>query len=415
MSSKRRNKKDIIARVNFPLYTVQMLTSRHVIVGGGGGTSKTGVQNGFEIFEIFHDGSRFAAKEITRHETGGNVVMNCSVYSNKKYSLLAAGQENHCQLYKVNSKLIEEVVNIDNDTHIRQRNAKVKEVRDNNKNVKKELYFEVKPLDSVQTDFNGTEPLSRVVKINHDGSLLATGGTDCDVRIWKFPSMQPLFTLKAHTKEIDDIDFSRYDNYIITIAKDGIAVLWDCLTGMERTKLTWKKPEGSKYLYKRCRFGIIEGHNKKCALYTIVNPMGLAKKQKSYLQQWIPEENLLKNVVEFDESLAALAVRDDGRFVAVGTMFSGSVSIHVAFSLQKISTVVGAHSMFVTGLEFVSAQNTNHSISSVVEAAVLSISVDNQLCIHTVPYRRTIPLWIGIVLLIFTLFLTFLFCAYLGL
>ncbi|XP_057651425.1 prolactin regulatory element-binding protein [Diorhabda carinulata] len=415
MSSKRRNKKDIIARVNFPLYTVQMLTSRHVIVGGGGGTSKTGVQNGFEIFEIFHDGSRFAAKEITRHETGGNVVMNCSVYSNKKHSLLAAGRENHCQLYKVNSKLMEEVVSIGNDTHIRQRNAKVKEVTDDNKNVKKELYFEVKPLDSVQTDFNGSEPLSRVVKINHDGTLLATGGTDCDVRIWKFPSMQPLFILKAHKKEIDDIDFSRYDNYIITVAKDGLAVLWDCLTGMERTKLTWKQPEGSKYLYKRCRFGIIEGLDKKCALYTIVNPTGLAKKQKSYLQQWIPEENLLKKMLEFDESLASLAVRDDGRFVAVGTMFSGSVSIHVAFSLQKISTVVGAHSMFVTGLEFVSAQNTNHSISSVVEAAVLSISVDNQLCIHTVPYRKTIPLWIGIVLLIFTLFLTFLFCAYLGL
>lgn len=43
----RRNKGGLLARVNFPLYTVQMLTSRHILVGGGGGSSKTGVANGF--------------------------------------------------------------------------------------------------------------------------------------------------------------------------------------------------------------------------------------------------------------------------------------------------------------------------------------------------------------------------------
>lgn len=42
-----RNIDDVLARINFPLYTVQMLTNRHVLVGGGGGSSKTGVANGF--------------------------------------------------------------------------------------------------------------------------------------------------------------------------------------------------------------------------------------------------------------------------------------------------------------------------------------------------------------------------------
>lgn len=82
------------------------------------------------------------------------------------------------------------------------------------------------------------------------------------------------------------------------------------------------------------RFGVVEGEDKKSALYMLANPTGLAKKQKSYLQQWLPDEGVLKKSAEFDESLAALAVRDDGRFVAVGTMFSGSVMIYIAFSLQ---------------------------------------------------------------------------------
>lgn len=47
MAPTRKNLNNILARVNFPLYTVQMLTNRHIIVGGGGGQSKTGVANGF--------------------------------------------------------------------------------------------------------------------------------------------------------------------------------------------------------------------------------------------------------------------------------------------------------------------------------------------------------------------------------
>lgn len=37
----------VLARVNFPLYSVQLLTCRHIIVAGGGGTANTGISNGF--------------------------------------------------------------------------------------------------------------------------------------------------------------------------------------------------------------------------------------------------------------------------------------------------------------------------------------------------------------------------------
>lgn len=49
---------------------------------------------------------------------------------------------------------------------------------------------------------------------------------------------------------------------------------------------------------------------------------------------WEPEKAELLKAAAIDESLSALAVRDDGRFVAIGTMFSGSISIYIAFSLQ---------------------------------------------------------------------------------
>lgn len=396
-----------------------MLTNRHIIVGGGGGAAKTGIGNGFEIFELSHDGKRFIAEEVTRHETGPSVVMNCSSFSDNKHTYLVAGQESHCQLYNVDSILVREndeelVENIGNENNVRQRKAKSKEKLENNNKQVKKLKFVIKPGDSVQTDFVQPEPLLRVVRIHRSGKLLATGGTDGDVRLWSFPTLKPLAVLKEHKKEIDDIDFSQHGNFLITIAKDGLAVLWDAIKGKEISKLKWNQPEGSKYLYKRCRFGVIEGE-KRSALYMLANPTGLAKKQKSYLQQWLPDVASIKKIAIFDESLSALAVRDDGRFIAVGTMFSGSVSIFIAFSLQRVLNVSGAHSMFVTGLEFLPVLTENHTISSVAEAAVLSISVDNHVCIHTLPYRKTIPVWLGILILVFTLFMTFVFCSYLGL
>ncbi|ENN78434.1 prolactin regulatory element-binding protein [Dendroctonus ponderosae] len=418
MAPHRRNIDDVLARINFPLFSVQMLTNRHVLVGGGGGSSKTGVANGFEIFELSHDGKKFHVEEVTRHETGPNVVMNCTVSKSVdgKHTYLVAGQESHCQLYRVNTQFAPQangvVESLDSDAPgLRPRTQKPEPT----KTPKKRLKFVLNPADSIQTDFKLPEPLCRVVRVHPNRKLMATGGTDGDIRMWKFPSMQPIAKLQAHSKEVDDIDFSTHGNYLVTIAKDGLAVLWDCAKGTEIRRLTWEQPQGSKYLYKRCRFGVVEGEDKS-ALYMLSNPTGRAKQQKSYLQQWHPLEGIIRKSAEFDESVSALAVRDDGRFVAVGTMFSGSVSVYVAFSLQRVLHISGAHSMFVTGLEFLPVLNQqNHTVCSVAEAAVLSISVDNQVCIHTLPYRKTIPLWLAIVILIVTMFLTFLFCSYIGL
>ncbi|XP_028156589.1 uncharacterized protein LOC114350132 [Ostrinia furnacalis] len=58
--------------------------------------------------------------------------------------------------------------------------------------------------------------------------------------------------------------------------------------------------------------------------------------QKGLLQLWT-RSGSLRRAACAPESLSALAVRDDGRFVGVGTMFSGSVDIYVAFSLQKLA------------------------------------------------------------------------------
>ncbi|KAH8404346.1 hypothetical protein KR222_002877 [Zaprionus bogoriensis] len=447
MAPTRRPSDGLLARVNFPLYAVDMLTSRHILVAGGGGSSKTGVANGFEIYELYHNGSHFCAEEVLRHETGANVVMNFAVRNGGRRAYLCAGQEAHCQMYYVQPRIECDQepekkpapVERPHENGVRQRGAAAAAAhsgveaipnghsRHNNNDSKaataedilkqfQRLRFDIQAADVVQTDFlSSAEPLQRVVRIAGNGRLMATGGTDGQLRIWTFPQMQLATQLAAHSKEIDDLDFSPDCKYIASISKDAQGLVWDLAASKLHHNLQWQTPEGAKYLFKRCRYGTVEAHKDNYRLFTIANPLGKVGKQRGYLQQWDCASGQLRAAVPIDESLASLAVRDDGRFVAVGTMFSGSVSMYIAFSLQRVLHVPHAHSMFVTGLQFLPITNEEGPpISSDTEAAVLSISVDNKVCIHSLPQRRTIPAWLAIVFMVVMIFIVFVLCSYMG-
>lgn len=248
-----------------------------------------------------------------RHETGSNVVMNCAVRSMAGHSYLAAGQESHCQLYNVNvliegneiasengrietlkpllgrkSSFTSDEQNVRNrrasrDSSVNRRFSTSKggagASANANKNEARCLRFEIKASDLTQTDFSRDGPLQRVVRISLDCKYMATGGTDAHIRIWKFPNMVQLFDIKAHSKEIDDLDFSPDSKQLISIAKDGLAIVWNVDTGKECAKLNWTSPNNVKYLFKRCRFGIYEGKRSQYRLFTIANPLGKVGKQ----------------------------------------------------------------------------------------------------------------------------------------
>lgn len=419
-----------------------------------------------EIYEVHHNGEKYVADEVIRHETGPTVVMNLAVKNDEKRTLLLAGQESHCQMYLVNPIITStdgEVIgggksegSVDGmrkrkNVSYQQSNGQAggqtpeqtkgqgKDKQQQSAPVRKQIRFEIKTGDSIQTDFTELEPLQRVVRISPDGRIMATGGMDGHLRLWNFPKMTLRADISAHTKEIDDLDFSPDSKNVVSIAKDGLGVIWSINPEKESRKLTWNPPEGTRYLLKRCRYGVIEGQKDKHRLFTLANPFAKSGKAKGLLQQWDPESGRLSRVVEIDESLAALAVRDDGRFVAVGTMFSGSVSIYIAFSLQRVLHVPHAHAMFVTGLQFLPVTNFDGpAVTGDTEAAVLSISVDNRVCVHSLQYRRkatlieskptvviinfilfffpdSLPAWVAIFAIVLILFITFCFCSYIGL
>ena len=102
----------------------------------------------------------------------------------------------------------------------------------------------------------------------------------------------------------------------------------------------------------------MDGDAKKSKVFSIVNPVG-ASKPPSYLQRWDSKTFQLEQKIPFTEgSLSALAVSDNGNFVATGSMFDGTVEIFVAFNLQ-VSLVIAFSDRVASSI------NTNFDIFSV--------------------------------------------------
>lgn len=357
------SKAQVITTTNLPMYSIQtFLKNWYIMVAGGGGSSKTGIANGFEVYKLNRSGKTVSMTKVLRHDSGPYAIMNCSTNLKGNKIYIAANEDDRCRQYAAD--IIIEPTFQDGIAS-------------------KEIKFNITNGDALVTDFNKDEPLQRIVKINAEGNMMVTGGTDGYIRLWDFPiekskGTQPLKEYEGHTKEIDDIDISADGNFIVSVAKDGKAFQWNIITGA-RSVLT--HPIVDKLMFKRCRFGVTH-HKTVHNVYTIANTL----KQKSYLHRWSETSKLLYDL-SFSEPVSALAVREDGLYIAVGTMYSGSVSIHEANNLKTLYTVKQAHAMFVTGLEFL-----NKDIMPDMKAAVLSISVDNRVCFHNVPFVQ-LPYW----------------------
>lgn len=370
------NKSQVITTTNLPMYTIQTFLKNYILVAGGGGSSKTGITNGFEVFKLNRDGKTITMTKVIRHDSGPNVIMNCCTNSNGNKIYIAANEDDKCRQY------IADIV-IEPTFH--------------DGKAAKEINFKITTGDSLKTDFSEDEPSQRIVRINNDGNLMVTGGADGCIRLWHFPILKsqnddPFKIYEGHTKEIDDIDISPDSKFIVSVAKDGKAYHWNTITNV-RSALV--HPINDKQIFKRCKFGVV-GNKSIYNIFTIVN----APKQKSFLQRW-SEKNTILYELPFSEPTSALAVRKDGLYTAVGTMYSGSISIHEADTLKTIYNVKQAHAMFVTGLEFLNADLMPDS-----KAAVLSISVDNRVCFHSVPSIKLVPYWqmliiIHLILLLF--------------
>ncbi|XP_075353666.1 guanine nucleotide-exchange factor SEC12 isoform X2 [Mycteria americana] len=328
-------------RAPFPLYTVRLHPRRPLaITAGGGGAAKTGIRNGVHFLQLEQIGGRLSASLLHSHDTETRATMTMALADD----IIAAGQDASCHILRFSLRAPEARSgsagrNGSGEKGLRKRKGPGPVAQGDTQSRTSEVTVE--SLHSVRTDFS-PDALQKAVRFNADCSLLVTGGADGFLRLWEFPSMKKTLEFKAHDGEIEDIALGP-DNKVVTAGRDFQCCVWqhDQLV----TGLRWNE-----------------------------NLPGIP--DKAYRYQ---------------------ACRDSGTFLGLGTV-TGSVAIHVAFSLQRLYYVKEAHGIVVTDVAFVPESRRGRELLAGNEAALLSVAVDSRCKLHLLPSRRSLPVWLLLLL-----------------
>ena len=86
----------------FPIYALSYhAPTGMLILGGGGGPSRSGIPNGFLVLRVIESGKGgqwFNLEEVGELRTGDEAVMSLSLYDDKTDCLLVAGVNDRCWL-----------------------------------------------------------------------------------------------------------------------------------------------------------------------------------------------------------------------------------------------------------------------------------------------------------------------------
>ncbi|XP_005098336.1 prolactin regulatory element-binding protein [Aplysia californica] len=406
----------LLAHTNFPLYTVQSLDERHFLVAGGGGQAKTGVANAVEIHEVKASKQGVQSVAVCRHETGTHAVMNCASFYDGRHHHLATGEDELCRSYSVKYKVVTptkaEKADTDkaNGTATRQRKGE-KATDDGTANgsaqKQKQLTFQIEGTGEVATDFSSDGGFQKCVRFFPDFSQLVTGGGDGHVRVWKYPDFKKVLDIHAHKNEIDDLDVSPDGSKIITVSRDTNGSVWNAKDGKKITDLVWNQKTDGAYRFRACRYGLIEGKKDKYNIYSVNIPVTRSAKNQCFISLWdCGKFSIKKTAKTGSEVISSFTVSKEGVYLGVGTI-SGSVAVYISFSLQKLYMVKEAHSIFVTGVEFMPSSEAARAVTGDQDFNLLSISADNTVRLHQCPERTFInPVWpiLALIAIIYFLF-----------
>ncbi|KAI4547264.1 hypothetical protein MG293_003819 [Ovis ammon polii] len=349
-------------RAPFPLYALRVDPSAGLLIAaGGGGAAKTGIKNGVHFLQLEQINGRLSASLLHSHDTETRATMNLALAGN----ILAAGQDAHCQLlrfqiHQQKGKNKAEKAGSKEQGPRQRKGAAPAEKKSGAETHQEGVEFSVENLHEVQTDFS-RDPLQKVVCFNHDNTLLATGGTDGCVRVWKVPTLEKVLEFKAHEGEIEDLALGP-DGKLVTVGWDLKASVWqkDQLV----TQLHWQENgptfSNTPYRYQACRFGQVPDQPAGLRLFTVQIPhKRLRQPPPCYLTAWdastfLPlrtrpcgHEVISCLSVRYETVVAWLGMRVPG--AARGDMLPTSLeTVAAAQDSRTVSTRTGAWTPLLT-------------------------------------------------------------------
>ncbi|KAM3741412.1 hypothetical protein ACB098_08G175000 [Castanea mollissima] len=203
------------------------------------------------------------------------------------------------------------------------------------------------------------------LKFNNEGSALAAGGEDGNLRVIKWPSMEVILDKAGVHESVEDVEFSPDGKYLVSLGSSGPAKVWDLISKIAVASL----PKENDEVFCFSRFS--DGDMNQALYIAAVTGKGgsiVTWDTKTWKRMGS------KTVVR--DTISAFTVSPDGQLLACGTT-QGDIFILNSSSKQVQAIVRKAHLGYVTALSFAHDSRALASISLDSSARVTLIEEED--------------------------------------
>jgi hypothetical protein len=417
----------VLKKLTFPAYCVRVLDNGLVVISGGGGTAKTGVENWLEIGKIRYD-AQFNATFITIHNfaTSDAVMKFTSFKYNANQNADADMKTNQpdelyivaavgctIEIYKLMpiiektledtlspSNSISDLSSLLNNSATQKSKKRIQNSSSGKKQAPNKNGFNLKASTCLKLvkklnikDDHDKQPSNNidinvltVLLPNKTNKLkeiiLFAGLTNGSIVIWNlFNNYEKLYEIKkAHAKEIDDLQIN--ENDLLSIGKDGKAYLWSITV-----KKSFEKIMELRYDF-LCKKNMRMRHARfsqiNPILYTTYIPNVRDKYPKSYIVKWnstsykVEAKHEVRNTV-----ITAFQCNKNGTFICYGDYLGQIELLNDRF--EYLIKFKKHHSGVVTDLAFYHDSIKSYDYNKMI----LSLSIDRTLkCYKYINVKR---------------------------
>ncbi|KAF9263559.1 WD40 repeat-like protein [Marasmius fiardii PR-910] len=331
----------------FPVYSSTFISDNQIVLGGGGGASKSGIKNKLRLIRVKADLSIESEGEYELTK-GEDAPMS-----------MAAPLEAGRLVCGINSSP-EQLVNGPND------NCRAFQVQDKSITLVK--------TQSTLTLKDEDDDFQKVTVFSSDNELLAAGGSH-SLHLLAYPSLIPVCAPVSTKQELYDATFTNDKLVIATTANLQVYPITEVGGLPEKTKKKGKQKaqstEASTLDLERTielpsslgggsggSFRSVRQHPKNAeVLYTVVNTAPSRTRSKStsrqgYICKWNTKNwTMEKSRKVGDRGLTCFSLSPDGRFIGYGSS-DLSIGILDANTLATVATILKAHDFPPTTLVF---------------------------------------------------------------
>lgn len=348
-----------------PIYCAVFIDNDRIVLGGGGGSSKSGIANKLWLIEL----KPKTKEHIVLHEyglpPGSDSPMSIDLDRstglllsgiNSPPAELKAGRNQHLRTFKLQDSSLEL-----KETH------------------------QILEFDKTGNDYQRINCLSRA-----SPQLLAVGGSNNQLKLLSYPSLKPAIStpISCPAGELLNADFSEDGTHFLICSSQAVRIFSIIFPSGSKDKKEKKEKKETKLTqlhelippqahtstsFRSARFG--RGPTSE-NVFTILNPQD--RKKGARVLSWnLSDGSLRRSRSISTRPVTAFDLSDSGTLLGLSSS-DLTVSVVDASSLRPILSILHAHEFPVTSLRF-----------SMDSSRLISASADTTIRVIEVPERRS--------------------------